>query len=109
MDLISLGKRLREARENAGLSQLELAHLLGRDQRAISDYESGKRKLAAADLPHFAQVLHVPIFFFFEEQPSYDDLDYAILDELHKLPTYETRQAALQVIRSFTIAIQSLL
>lgn len=38
-----MGQRLREARQNAGLSQIELAHIVGVKPAEISQYESDKR------------------------------------------------------------------
>ena len=94
-----LGARIREARERLGLSQDQLAELVSKDQAAISAYENGKRKLAAVDLPSFANVLQMPLLYFFEGDVSPDDLDRAALQELHKLPTLEARRSLVEVIR----------
>ena len=100
-----LGERIRQAREHAGLSQEELAERVERDQRAISDYEMGKRKLAAVEIPKFARALNVSILYFFEDHANMDDLDYVMLTELQKLPTFESKQAAIDLVRVLTGAI----
>jgi transcriptional regulator with XRE-family HTH domain len=100
-----LGLRIRQARERRGLSQEDLAAAVSKDQRAISEYEAGKRKLAVTDLPTFATVLEVPLLFFFEEDASLHNLDAALLNYFHELPSPELRQAAIDIIRIFSRSI----
>jgi transcriptional regulator with XRE-family HTH domain len=102
-----LGTRIRLARERLGLSQGDLAALVSRDQRAISEYENGKRKLAATDLVMFARVLNVPLLFFFEGALSEEDLDREALSEFNRIPTFEGKQAAIQIVRVFADAMQT--
>ncbi len=108
MDATLLGLRIRQARERRGISQEDFATAVSKDQRAISEYENGKRKLAVTDLPTFATVLEVPISFFFEEQGSVYDLDAAMLNYFHQLPSAETRQAAINILRIFSDTILDL-
>jgi transcriptional regulator with XRE-family HTH domain len=59
------GKRLREARCALGITQAELARWLNVRQSTISEYETG---VYAPELPllwRIAQVLHVPVGYFF--------------------------------------------
>jgi len=51
-----IGKRLQEARREAGLKQKELASVLGCSARMISQYEQGKRALSAG---HAVQLLEI--------------------------------------------------
>ncbi|SRR5581483_1038057 len=99
VDTAVLGQRIRQARDKAGLSQEEFANAVGKDQRAISEYESGKRRVAATDLTIFARVLEVPVVYFYEGTPGDNPLDQVMLQEFHQLPTDEARHAAIQVIR----------
>jgi transcriptional regulator with XRE-family HTH domain len=94
-----LGLRLREARERLRMSQEDLAAAVAKDQKAISEYENGRRKLAVTDLPTIATVLQVPISYFFDEDPSFPDLDTALLDYFHQLPSVEDKQALVDVMR----------
>ena len=81
MDLKSFGAKLKDARERAGLTQAELVVLLGRKTVAsISEYEQGKRRMAAVDLPDVARVLGVPITYFFEDVLLETDLELAVLE-----------------------------
>lgn len=61
------GKRIHKAREEAGLSQEELASLLGYTQSALSNYELGKRRLYLSNLEKIARVLNKPLTCFFGE------------------------------------------
>lgn len=104
-----LGDRIRLARESSNLSQGDLASLVGKDQRAISEYENGKRKLAVTDLVTFARVLDVPILFFFEGALEIEDLDRAIVDELNRIATVDARKAAIELVRVFADTLEKYL
>ena len=96
-----LGERIRQARETLGLSQDELAVRVGRDQRSISEYENGKRRIYAHDLPTFAEALHVPIIYFFHDVSTADDLDVLLLDVFHQLEIGQ-RGSFIEAIRLLT-------
>lgn len=98
---IEIGQRIRKARERVGMSQEDFAHAVNKDQRAISEYENGKRKVSASELSVFASVLSVPISYFYEGDFQIDELDQLMLQEFHKLPSDNAREAILQVIRIF--------
>lgn len=95
-----LGQRIKQARESMGMSQGEFARAVGKDQSDISQYETGKRKIAAVDLLTFAKVLNVPIVYFYEGQFEIDALDQILLDKFHALPTQKARQTALAVLQN---------
>jgi transcriptional regulator with XRE-family HTH domain len=65
-----IGKRIQKAREEAGLSQEELASALGITQSALSNYELGKRRLYLANMEQIAKVLERPLSYFMEEEGS---------------------------------------
>ena len=67
-----VGKRIQQAREEAGLSQEELASRLGVTQSALSNYELGKRRLHLANLQGIARNLNKPLkcFLEFDESPG---------------------------------------
>jgi transcriptional regulator with XRE-family HTH domain len=58
-DLPGLGQRLRQAREDAGLSQAQAAKLLGLHRPAITEIEAESRKVSAGELKDFALLYHV--------------------------------------------------
>ena len=105
VDAEVLGIRIRQARERVGISQDDLAAAVAKDQRAISEYENGKRKLAATDLPLFASALNVPLLYFFEGDSEPRDLDAALLDAFHRLGSQSAREAIIDVVRVLTKAL----
>lgn len=96
---VELGKRIRQARERIGMSQEALAEGVARDQKAVSEYENGKRKLPATELPSFARVLGVPVSYFFEGEFELNDLDQILLQVFHSLPTHDDKYTAIQAIQ----------
>jgi ribosome-binding protein aMBF1 (putative translation factor) len=57
-------KRLREARQRAGLTQSEVAIELKTDQSIICKCESGERRVDYIELKEFARLYKVPLTFF---------------------------------------------
>lgn len=106
MDLVELGRRIRRAREQLGYSQEAFAHLVDKDQTSISEYENGKRKLSITDIPQFAQILEVPIAYFFEGEASPSDLDRALLDEFHQLSD-QAKPYVISVVRTLVQMINT--
>lgn len=58
-------KRLKRAREVAGLTQTEAARQLGKPQSFVSKSESGERRVDVVELQHFARLYEVPVAFFY--------------------------------------------
>lgn len=99
------GQHIRQARERLGMTQETLAERAGKDQRAISEYEHGKRRLSAIDLPVFAKALDVSLLYFFEGEITPNDLDAVILQEFNRLPTSQAKQSAIELMRVFSDSI----
>ncbi len=59
-----LGHRIRQARRDAGLSQVRLAQLLNTTQSAISLYEAGQRAVGIDMLLNVARILNRPLHYF---------------------------------------------
>lgn len=59
--------RLRLAREEAGLTQEEVARAVGRPQSYVSKCETGERRLDAIELEDLARVYARPLGFFVGE------------------------------------------
>jgi transcriptional regulator with XRE-family HTH domain len=57
----SLVNLLREMRVEAGLTQLELAERIERDQTFVSKYESGQRRLDALELREICQAIGITL------------------------------------------------
>lgn len=94
-----LGQRIRTAREARGLSQEEFAARISRDQRAVSEYENGRRRLWATDLPVIAQALDMPLSYFYEEKITAEGLERMLLQEFGRLPSERAKQTAIQIVR----------
>jgi len=52
---------LREVRKQRGLTQLELADLLGKPQSYVSKYESGERRLDLPEIERVCQAVDVEL------------------------------------------------
>jgi len=62
---VAMGEKIRAAREEAGLSQAELAEQIFRRRATVSDIENGKSELGAITLSRMAFALDKPITYFF--------------------------------------------
>lgn len=62
---LALGERLRQARELSSFSQGEAAQALGITSAALSQYETGKRRIEALTLERIARLYGVPVTYFF--------------------------------------------
>jgi transcriptional regulator with XRE-family HTH domain len=68
-----LAERLREARKLAGLSQGQVAKMLGLHRPSISEIEAGNRRVSADELARFAELYDVSVTWLLGEAP--DTLD----------------------------------
>jgi transcriptional regulator with XRE-family HTH domain len=60
-------QRLRQARNDRGFTQKEVAKLLGKPQSFISKVETGERRLDFVELQELAKLYKKPISYFMEE------------------------------------------
>ena len=56
-----MASRLRTAREMAGLSQAQVANILGLHRPSVSEMEAGRRKVSAGELAKLAEVYSIDI------------------------------------------------
>lgn len=61
MDTIQIGKMIRETRENKGLSQEDVAEVVGGGQSTIARIEQGDWKRIPTALPAIAKMLGIPL------------------------------------------------
>ena len=60
----ALLNRLRQARMDAGLTQIQVARKLSRPQSFVSKVESGERRVDFVELQYLAKLYRKPISFF---------------------------------------------
>ena len=63
---IHVGSRLRKSRRMVGISQEKLGEALGLTFQQIQKYEKGVNRIGASRLQQAADILGVPVSFFFE-------------------------------------------
>lgn len=63
-----IGKKIRIARKNAGMTQNELAKKLGKTGAAIAYLEQGKRRISTDILTIISQITAKPLSFFYEDE-----------------------------------------
>lgn len=98
MEPRQIGERIRRAREARQLSQEQLAEMISRTQHSVSEYESGKRRIYAHDLPNIARALNVPLLYFYEDVFGEAEFDAALLEAYHHLDA-AGRRLALDMLR----------
>jgi transcriptional regulator with XRE-family HTH domain len=70
-----IAQRLRLARENAGLTQGQVAKKLDLQRPTISEMEAGRRRVAAEELATLATLYHVDTAWLAGQDPSDEDTD----------------------------------
>jgi len=66
---VHVGARVRLRRTLLGMSQEKLGEAVGLTFQQIQKYERGTNRIGASRLHQFAQVLDVPVSFFFDDMP----------------------------------------
>lgn len=123
-----LAVRIREAREEAGLTQAELAARMGRTQTAISYWESGKRQPGLDDLIDLSVAVSKDVYYFLppvDPRPpvsailraetarlAYGELDHAVgalLDQAERetLPERQVKVRSIQPAHAANELIES--
>ncbi|MCA1371506.1 helix-turn-helix transcriptional regulator [Bradyrhizobium sp. BRP14] len=67
---VHVGSRIRLQRMMRKMSQSALGDAVGTTFQQIQKYEKGTNRVSASRMQQFADLLHVPISFFFEGQPE---------------------------------------
>jgi transcriptional regulator with XRE-family HTH domain len=65
-----IAKRIREARTLAGLSQGQVAKMMGMHRPSISEIEAGNRRVTADELVRFADIFDVGTAYLLGEAPD---------------------------------------
>ncbi len=72
---VHVGNRVRMRRMLVGMSQEKLGQRLGLTFQQIQKYEKGANRISASRLFQMAQILGVPVQFFFEDLPQQKNND----------------------------------
>jgi transcriptional regulator with XRE-family HTH domain len=97
----AIATRLRAAREQAGLSQGQVAKLLGLQRPSISELEAGRRRVSADEVPRFAEIYNVSVSWLMNDEPEVPDPAVELAArELAKLKK-EDLDTVLNVLRTF--------
>jgi transcriptional regulator with XRE-family HTH domain len=87
---VHVGRRVRIRRVLCGLSQTALAEQLSLTFQQLQKYESGANRVSASRLWQIAQVLDVPISWFF----------MGIDDDTDRLEEFRTKRETLELVRN---------
>lgn len=105
---VHVGRRLRQARFLAGMSQEELGAGIGVSFQAVQKYEHGENRLSASRLYKSARLLERPISFFFEELGSeavakesngFSREEIELVRHFRQIPSDEVREHLLQMTK----------
>ena len=88
IDQTTIGRRLKEARTNCGLTQEAAADAVGIARTAVVNIEAGKRSLSTLELSQFAKLYHRPVTYFFEADDA-SSVEPADLILARQLPGYQ--------------------
>ena len=93
---------LKQLRQQAGLTQAELAEKLGVGQSAVSMYENGAREPDFDALKHIANFFSVDMNYLHGEEKgvALDDYSYALFGEAKEL-TEENKAKLLEMAKFF--------
>lgn len=89
-----LGRRMAEQRKMLGMTQQQVADLVGLSFQQISSYERGHRRPPRDRIPKLAEVLHMSVEEFFDPEDLPDDA-YPATDEMVSIPVIAQVNAGL--------------
>ena len=103
---IAMGELIKEARNQAGLSQKELAELIYRKQTTVSDIENGKIEVNSGVLALVAAALDKPLTYFFPsfvyrelEKEQFSPLEHELILEFRKIWDEYLQRVAVDQVR----------
>jgi len=96
---IRINDRLRSAREQAGLSQGQIAKLMGYHRPTISEIEAGRRKVTSDEIPVFARHYGVSVSWLLDEASGVNPAVELAARELSRLKEQDLEKI-LNLLRS---------
>ena len=108
-----LGSKLRMRRLALGLTQTKVAQAINVTFQQIQKYEKGTNGISSLRIMQLANFLKVPVVYFFEDYPSYDnstdkkveaeDLNYSFLAKLFSGLSNDQKDKILQILKNTRI------
>ena len=98
---LNLGGRLRAAREQAGLSQGQVARMMECHRPTISEIEAGRRKVTSDEIKWFSTTYGVSVAWLLDSEEKSDPLVELAARQLSKLKK-EDLDKFLRLLRSLT-------
>ena len=107
-----LGSKLRLRRLALGLTQTKVAQAINVTFQQIQKYEKGTNGISSLRVMQLANFLKVPVVYFFEDYPAYndpsnettptpiEDLNYSFMAKLFSNLSSEQREKIFQVLRN---------
>jgi len=107
-----LGSKLRMRRLSLGLTQTKVAQAINVTFQQIQKYEKGTNGISSLRIMQLANFLKVPVVFFFEDFPLYqqsletpqsektEDLNYSFLAKMFAKLNEEQKEKIFQVLRN---------
>lgn len=83
-----IGRRIRQARESAALTQEELGRQLGISGVAVGHYERAARSIGIAELERIAEILRRPVTWFLHTPRPWTDLVDSAYQKVRLDPTF---------------------
>jgi transcriptional regulator with XRE-family HTH domain len=109
---VEVGRRLRACRVERQMSQLELATELGLTFQQVQKYERGRNRIGAGRLKRIAEILEVPITYFFAvngeandpAEPREDPRSARLLRAYARIVSPELQGALLELAENLAAA-----
>ena len=102
-----MGKAIRSAREEAGVSQEELARIIYKRRATLSDIENGKVEVEAGTLSLLSYYLKKPLSYFYPaymlvklDKEEFSPLEHELLLHFEQLLGDEQKKLAIQLVKA---------
>lgn len=99
---IHVGSRIRLRRNMLNMSQEKLGEKLGITFQQIQKYEKGTNRVGASRLQAIAEIMTVPVSYFFEEAPSHDGKTGGFSENETTYVDFCSSAEGIQLMRAFT-------
>lgn len=97
---VHVGKRIRQRRWLIGMTQQQLGESVGIKFQQIQKYETGSNRVSASRLWEIADVLDVPVTFFFDGLDQKDGEPSAVKKPVIPVDLTEDREA-MELVRTY--------